>query len=507
MATASAPPGDPHQPILMISSCRVGMAAALVLSMFGAAPLAADCTLDDDGRAWIQSALEDWDVASREFLELEAAPLPWMVFIDTACVWHVAADARGDAALAATLAPAGAPLRFAGGTVDVRGVAHGGTARLPGGQEVPAAPLSFAAPYGDEGAFFVIGMPSVWMRDPRHAADPGLGWLINAVFVHEMTHTRQVGPVYRRIDSLAARVPDPESLDDDVIQKRFDSIPGFRESVDAERDLLYRAAAEPDADARRRMIRDALATAADRRARWLSGGDGVYRELDDVFLNMEGAAQWAAYQVALRRAGPDADPREVLTRFRRGGRFWSQDLGLGWFLAADAYAPRLAGARLRPGAGPDPRRAGGGAAVEAGLRWSPAPAERMNSPLRRNNYTKSACADSGRRGRCAEAGHLHADGRFLGRRARDGFVRSLGMTITSRAKQLKPCSQSASARDRAYPVPAADSSAQARGSRLGTIHSRANALSHSRTLALSHFRTFALQSPLNTGFSFAAKAR
>ncbi len=324
----------------MISFRRAGMVAALALSTFAAAPLsAAPCTLDDEGRTWIQDALDDWDLASREFLRLEPAPLPWMVFIDTACVWHVAADARGDAGLAATLQPAGAPLRFAEGTMDVRGVAHGGTVRLPGGQEVPAAPLSFAAPYGDGDAFFVIGMRSVWMRDPRHAADPGLGWLMNAVFVHEMTHTRQVGPVYRRIDSLATRVPDPEHLDDDVIQKRFDSIPGFRESVDAERDLLYRAHAESDPAACRRMIRDALAAADGRRARWFSGAGGVYRELDDVFLNMEGAAQWAAYQLALLRAGPDADPREVLTQFRRGGRFWSQDLGLGLFLAADAHAP------------------------------------------------------------------------------------------------------------------------------------------------------------------------
>ncbi|HST62558.1 MAG TPA: hypothetical protein VLK84_27890 [Longimicrobium sp.] len=325
----------------MISLRRAGTGAALVLSIFSAAPLmAAPCTLDDAGRAWIQSALDDWDVASREFLQLAPAPLPWMVFIDTACVWHVAADARGDAELAATLTPAAAPLRFADAAVEVRGVAHAGTVRLPGGQEVPAVPLSFAAPYGDGGAaFFVIGMPAVWIRDPRHAADPGLGWLMNAVFVHEMTHTRQVGPVYRRIDSLATCVPDPESLDDDVIQKRFDSIPGFRASVDAERDLLYRAHDESTAAARHRMIRDALAAADGRRARWLSGGDGVYRDLDDVFLNMEGAAQWAAYQVALRRAGPDADPREVLTQFRRGGRFWSQDLGLALFLAADAHVP------------------------------------------------------------------------------------------------------------------------------------------------------------------------
>jgi hypothetical protein len=325
----------------MILLRRMGTAAALVLLMVAAAPLAAQaCTLDGAGHGWIQGALDDWDVASRELLRLEPAPLPWMVFIDTACVWHVAADSDGDAALAATLSPTGARLRFAGEAVEVLGVAHGGTARLPGGQEVPAAPLSFAAPYGDAGsAFFVIGMPAVWMRDPRHAADPDIGWLINAVFVHEMTHTRQVGSVYRRIDALARHIPDPESLDDDVIQKRFDTIPSFSSRVEGEIALLYRAADEPDRTAHREIVTSALLAAEDRRTRWFFGVDSAYAELEDVFLDMEGAAQWAAYQVALRHATPEADPRDVLTRFRRGGRFWSQELGLARYLALDALVP------------------------------------------------------------------------------------------------------------------------------------------------------------------------
>jgi hypothetical protein len=325
----------------MISLRRAGTAAALVLSIFAAAPLmAAPCTLDGAGRAWIQAALDDWEVTDREILKLEPDPVPWMVFIDTACVWHVSPDVYGDADLVATLGPAGPPLRYSDYTVEVLGVAHTGTVRLPGGQEVPAMPLSFAAPYGDAGAgFFVIGMPAVWMRDPRHANDPDLGWLINAVLVHEVTHTRQVASVYRRIDALAARIPDPGSLDDDVIQKRFDSIPAFRRSVEDEIALLYRAADEPDTAAYRELVSSALRTADARRARWFSGEDEVYAELEDVFLGMEGVAQWAAFQVALRHAGADADPRALLTRFRRGGRFWSQDLGLALFLALDAHGP------------------------------------------------------------------------------------------------------------------------------------------------------------------------
>lgn len=341
MATASASRTIASTKIPMISFRRAGTAAALALSSFAAAPLtAAPCTMDDAGRAWIQSALDDWSLASRELLRLEPAPLPWMVFIDTACAWHVAPDADGDPVLAATLAPAGAPLRVLDRTVELRGVEHTGMVRLPGGQEVPAAPLSFAAPYGDAGAaFFVIGMPAVWMRDPRHAEDPDLGWLINAVLVHEMTHTRQVASVYRRIDALAARVPNPDDLDDDVVQKRFDSIPAFRRSVEDEISLLYRAADEPGSDSKRELVASAVRMAQARRAHWFSGQDAAYGELEDVFLGMEGAAQWAAYQVALRHADPDADPKDVLTRFRRGGRFWSQDLGLALFLAADEMVP------------------------------------------------------------------------------------------------------------------------------------------------------------------------
>lgn len=322
-------------------SFRAGFAASIAAVLAAALPARADsCVLDDGGRVFIQDALNDWDFASRELLMLDAAPLPWMVFIGTACAWHVSPDVSGDPELAAALWPAGAPLQFQGGPVAVRAVAHDGQVRLPGGQRVPAAPLSFAAPYGDAGAaFFVIGMPEVWKRDPRHAADPGLDWLMRAVLVHEMTHTRQVASVYRRIDALAARVPDPESLDDDVIQKRFDSIPEFRRSTESERDLLYAATAEGAAAAGRQQVAQALDVADARRARWLGGEAGAYAELDDVFLDMEGVAQWAAYKIALRHAGQGADPHDILTRFRRGGRFWSQDLGLALYLALDELVP------------------------------------------------------------------------------------------------------------------------------------------------------------------------
>lgn len=320
------------------------IAAALILTGSGAGWMPAQpsrnpCELPADEQRWIQGALDDWKLVSRDYLRLQRPTMPWMVFIGAGCAWHVAADSTGDAELARTLTPAAVALTHAGTALDVRQVAHTGTVRLPGGGEVPAAPLSFAGPVGDAGAaFFVIAMPSVWRRHPRHAADPNLETLVRAVFAHELTHTQQVSALYRRIDALEAAAGRPDNFNDDIVQERFDTVPGFRAAYEAERDLLFAAAAEADPARRRALAAQALASATERRARYFTGANAVYADIEDVFLNMEGVANWAAYRVILHHAGADADPAALLQSFRRAGR-WSQDEGLALFLVIDALVP------------------------------------------------------------------------------------------------------------------------------------------------------------------------
>ncbi|HEX7241504.1 MAG TPA: hypothetical protein VF263_14600, partial [Longimicrobiaceae bacterium] len=235
-------------------------------------------------------------------------------------------------------APSGAELTFAGGRVPVRALRHGGTVPLPGGEDAPAAALAFAAPYGEDGApFFVMAAPSVWKREPRHAAEPDPGGFFQGVFAHEMTHTLQVAAVVRRVEALRDRYTLPEDFDDDVVQKRFESVPGFRAAYETERDLLYRAALEPDRERRRGLARSALAAARERRGRFFTGADAVYAELEDAFLNMEGAASWAAFRLAKSRAG--AADAGVLAKVRGSGRWWSQDEGLALFLTLDSLLP------------------------------------------------------------------------------------------------------------------------------------------------------------------------
>ena len=112
--------------------------------------------------------------------------------------------------------------------------------------------------------------------------------------------------------------------------------PGYRESYERERDLLYQARRETDAGRRRTLVGEAVAAMQRRRADYFTGADAVFAQLDDIFLGMEGLGQFAGYRSAVRDGLSDARAVELM---RRGGVFWSQDLGLAALLAVDATLP------------------------------------------------------------------------------------------------------------------------------------------------------------------------
>lgn len=304
----------------------------LVLSVLLTAPPSSGsepCVLAAEERRWIESAIASWERTSRNDLGLSAAELPWMVFFDSRCEWHVSAEpSRPDEPkLQRAGEIAGAPLRSR---------AHGGTVILPDGSEIPPGITSFSSMWGAKREpFLTMALPSIWRNIPKHADDPKLEMLMKSVFVHEMTHTRQSGALNKTIDALQARL-EIEEMDDDIVQKRFGDDVKFAESVRKERDLLYAAAHSGDTDSRNRYARAALTSIRQRRAAYFRDRDEPLAELEEIFLSMEGAANWAGYRAAVNEGLP-ADEAEAF--MRRGGRFWSQDQGLALFLVADAIDP------------------------------------------------------------------------------------------------------------------------------------------------------------------------
>lgn len=239
-----------------------------------------------------------------------------MVFYDAACVY------RGD------------------GTRAWAGAAHNGAVTLPDGQTLPPQVASFAAPYDhDLHVFFAMGLPSVW-RAGGVESTLGLETLMTGVLVHEMTHTRQFYYFAPRLAALTAQYNLGDDLDDDVIQTRFEANADFAASVGAERDLLFAAAIAPDEAAARELVRRAKARLEARRAAAFVGENARYGELEDVFLTMEGLAQWASYRwLTDAHGGGHPDDAATLAAFRRGGGRWSQDEGLALFLVIDRLVP------------------------------------------------------------------------------------------------------------------------------------------------------------------------
>jgi hypothetical protein len=285
----------------------------------------AGCALSRDDSLWTAGALEAWTRVGRQSLGAPQPVFPRLVLFDSLCS-HTLTATSLDAAHAGFVG--------AGQAFTVVSRAHGGTIALPDGKSVPARLTSFAAPLPDGRMFFVMALPSVW-RSSGRASPRDL--LATAVFVHEFTHT-QSRSLGERVDSLMRRGL-PEDADDDVVQTRFASRPGFRAAYEAERDLLFAAAAAPDRATTLSLAQRALQLMDRRRARYFRGADAVYAGAEDVFLSMEGMGQWAGYLAMLDSAGGAMRPEAALPFMRRGGKHWSQDEGLALMLVLGRLAP------------------------------------------------------------------------------------------------------------------------------------------------------------------------
>jgi hypothetical protein len=294
------------------------------------------CALSTADRTWLEEALRGWERVSRQSLRRTPEPYPWLVLFDRACAWHINPDRSVFERLFGTSAEAFRAGRLSTGAsaLDVRGVGHQGKIRAPDGQELPAVLTSFTATFGEPPRpFVVMAMPAIWRNDPRHQQTARLDTLLRGVLAHELTHALQSPYTGPALDRLAAQLEDPDDLDDDIIQTRFEKRAGFREQYERERDLLFRGAAAPDAQTRRALAAAAAEAMAARRAEHFGDRAELYGNLEDLFLIMEGAANWAAYRSA-RLEGLDEPSAIAFIRGR--AQRWSQDEGLALFLLLEA---------------------------------------------------------------------------------------------------------------------------------------------------------------------------
>ncbi len=289
------------------------------------------CDMSSAG-PWIQAWFDAWELVAKEVLRLERAVAPDVVFFDRRCVWTTS-----EITAPASTAVAGPALL--GERLSWRAGPHDGSITMPDGERIPVGLLSFAAPGGRAGSFLVMPAPQFWKEAGVESKAFGLEKLITAVFVHEFSHTRQVEGFQRVVAPIEEKLGPAEGLSDDTIQNRFADEPGYRTAFEAERDELFEAAIAPSCAQARAAAQRALELVRTRQDRWFVQDNAMFRTLDDAFLSFEGAGQFAAYGWLIHPQGGGIERSVASDGLRRGGKFWSQDEGLGLFLALDQLLP------------------------------------------------------------------------------------------------------------------------------------------------------------------------
>jgi hypothetical protein len=294
------------------------------------------CQLPEAGRHWLQEALEGWSKIRHRALGLASGPLPWLVLFDERCVWHLSPDPSTRSEMART----SAPLSIDGEPVPAFSASHTGQIVLPNGRHMAARATASTSVYGAGSATFsVVSMPGLWERDPRHVGRARIGEFFQGLLIHELTHSTQLVGVIDRVAALRKANAMPATVDDDIVQRRFGLVPGFRTAIEAERNVFYRAVATSDQAKRREWAEQGLSMVRKRRSRFYTNESQSFRDLEDIFFAMEGSAQWAAYRWARLQAGPEVSDEAVIRFVRDDRKFWSQDEGLALYLLIDAFVP------------------------------------------------------------------------------------------------------------------------------------------------------------------------
>lgn len=269
-------------------------------------PILFACALSGSDERWMQTAVARWSDASAS-LGRTSDPAPWMVFYDRRCVRHVNA-AEGAAG---------------------RSQRYRRRFKLPNGQQLTEAPVAFGAQSKRGATFFVMALPSVWRMHPGTMPGEDIEAFATSVFVHEMTHTIHIHHIARAAERLGKTYTMPKNLDDDLLQKVFGDNAGYVRRYEEELALYRRAWSTRDDAEALRLLREALAKSEERRAAFFTGPHAYFREIEPMFLNMEGVATWASYSVIPK--GVDLE--------HVAGKWWSQEEGLVLFLLLDRFAP------------------------------------------------------------------------------------------------------------------------------------------------------------------------
>lgn len=300
----------------LLTGCTTAVRRGEVASVASDGP----CALDSYDRDWIDGGLAAWNELAVPALKLAEEPVPLLIFFDRVCEYRVA----GLNASVALKETAFSSRR------------HQRHIALPNGNRVVPAPLALTSQAGvDSTPFVTMALATLWRDNPKWSSENDWPLFLRRSLVHELTHTRQLPFFSHRLDDLRTQL-NLTTIDDDIIQQEFGESDRFKSSVKRETRLLFAAATTRDTVERVVLARNAIRLIQARRAIHFAGELAPWAALEQLFLDMEGVAQWAAFETVRRETHWSA---RYALRSVRDSDYWSQDEGLALYLVLDAMVP------------------------------------------------------------------------------------------------------------------------------------------------------------------------
>ncbi len=296
--------------------------------------VAAQCEPNPEETRWLDGTIRVWETVRADSLKLTPAKLPWLVVFDEKCVLNINPNPK----LFKSWTDIQPQIRsLAGEGVSIYSALHNGNITLPDTQIIPAKLFSFAANYdSDKRSFFVAALPSIWAKAEHLQAEKNLTTLVRAVYVHELTHTYHRN-FFARLSQIEKQLKNVENFDDDIIQITFGNDERFRKAYLEEIAIANAAAGELNPGKKLIAAKRLLDAIKKRRKDFYVGDNKKFEEIEDIFLTMEGVANWAGYRAAIVDGMSLEDASRLI---RRSGKYWSQEEGILLFMIIDSMLPK-----------------------------------------------------------------------------------------------------------------------------------------------------------------------
>lgn len=279
-----------------------------------------------EGMIGVDKWFAAWELVSTKQFGLPPVPAPAILLYDDKYVYTTSRKSAPDSAVSF-----GGPVFFDKSLPWSWGPHHG-ELTIPDGKKVPVGLMSFAASDSNGYSFFVMAAPAFWKSAGVESKELGIDNLMTAVFLHEFAHTLQ-GSMASLVDVIEKiqTFKDPE-LSDDIVQHTFQKDSNYVRSFRAEVGKFYEAAFAEDKSDVRKLTAQALQLLKKRQATWFIGDKAILKNLDDIFLSMEGLGQYAGFSWLQDPSGANIPFEKAVEGMRRKRNQWSQEEGLAMFL-------------------------------------------------------------------------------------------------------------------------------------------------------------------------------